>query len=214
MQMKREALADKGIWTAKKRYILNVYNNEGVAYNEPYMKVMGLELKKSSTPAVVRAKMEHAVSLIMNSDEDAIQKYIAEFKQEFKKYDAEDISFPRGVNGLAEYADKISVFRKGTPIHVRGVLVYNNILKQKKLEKKYPLIQNGEKIKFVYLKQPNPIKENVISYPTRLPKEFNLDEYIDYDLQFSKTFYEPINQILRCIGWSGEKINSLENFFD
>lgn len=213
MQMKREALANKGIWTAKKRYILNVYNNEGVEYKDPKIKVMGLELKKSSTPAVIRDKMEHVVSLIMNSDEDAIQKYIAEFRQQFKKYIVEDISFPRGVNGLSEYADKISVFRKGTPIHVRGALVYNNILKQKKLEKKYPLIQNGEKIKFVYLKQPNPIKENVISYPTRLPKEFNLDEFIDYDLQFSKTFYEPINQILQCIGWSGEKINSLENFF-
>jgi hypothetical protein len=213
MQMKREALADRGVWTAKKRYILNVYNNEGVQYKEPQMKIMGLEMIKSSTPSAIREKMIDAVKIMMTGNEEQVQKFIADFKEEFKRLPAEEISFPRGINGLATYSDAVTLYKKGTPIHVRGAITYNHTLKQKNLTKKYPLIQEGEKIKFTYLKMPNTLKEDVIAYPSRLPKELELDEYIDYDVQFDKAFLEPIRVILNCMGWKTEKTNSLDDFF-
>jgi DNA polymerase elongation subunit (family B) len=213
MQMKREALADKGIWTAKKRYILNVYNNEGVAYNEPHMKVMGLEMVKSSTPSAIREKMKQSIKIMMQGTENDIHEFIADFKVNFKKLPVEDISFPRGLNGLKDYADSVIMYKKGTPIHVKGAILYNHYLVKMGLDKKYPKIQEGEKVKFTYIKQPNPFKDMVISYPGRLPVEFGLQEYIDYDLQFDKAFIEPIKVVLDCMGWSTEKRNSLESFF-
>ena len=214
MQMKREGLSNKGIWTAKKRYILNVYNNEGVQYKEPQMKVMGLEMVKSSTPSAIREKMKQSIKLMINGTEDDIHTFIDEFRKAFKAMPPEEVSFPRGMNGLKEYSDAATLYKKGTPIHVKGAILYNAKLKQLKLDKKYPLIQEGEKIKFSYLKQPNPMKDMVISYPNRLPPEFGLQEYIDYDLQFEKAFLEPIKVILDQIGWSTEKTNSLESFFN
>jgi DNA polymerase elongation subunit (family B) len=209
MQMKREALADKGIWTAKKRYIMHVYNNEGVQYTEPDMKVMGLEMIKSSTPAPVREKMKQALQIMMKGSESDMHTFIDTFRTEFKKLNVEDISFPRGINGLKEYANKTTIYSKGTPIHVRGALLYNKYLEEKGLSKKYPLIQEGEKIKFTYLKTPNIFKENVVSFPGRLPVEFGLQECIDYNTQFDKTFLEPIKVILDCMDWTTERTNSL-----
>jgi DNA polymerase elongation subunit (family B) len=213
MQMKREALSNKGIWTAKKRYILNVYNNEGVQYKEPQMKVMGLEMVKSSTPAAIREKMRLSIKIMINGTEDDIHQFISDFRTEFKAMPPEDISFPRGMNGLKEYSDSATMYKKGTPIHVKGAIIYNHYLKQLGLEKKYPKIQEGEKIKFSYLKQPNPFKDSVISYPGRLPVEFGLHQYIDYDTQFDKSFVDPIKVVLDCMDWTVEKNNSLESFF-
>jgi DNA polymerase elongation subunit (family B) len=213
MQMKREGLSDKGVWTAKKRYILNVYNNEGVQYAEPHMKVMGLEMIKSSTPSAIREKMKDAIKLMMTGTEDDVQKFISDFRKEFKQLPPEEISFPRGLNGLNTYSDSVMMYKKGTPIHVRGAIVYNHNLKQLGLTKKYPLIQEGEKLKFTYLKMPNHFKNDVISFPSRIPKEFELDKYIDYDVQFDKAFLEPIKVILDAMQWKAEKGNSLEDFF-
>jgi DNA polymerase elongation subunit (family B) len=214
MIMKREGLSDKGLWTAKKRYILNVYNNEGVAYKEPKLKVMGLEMIKSSTPSAIREKMTEVTKVMLTGTELDVQEFIAQFKEEFKSLPPEEISFPRGLNGLFTYADPVSLYKKGTPIHVKGAILYNHFLKQHELTNKYPLIQEGEKLKFTYLKMPNPFKDMVISYPGRIPKEFNLDEYIDYDTQFEKAFLEPVKVILDCMGWRPEKTSTLESFFE
>ena len=213
MQMKREGLSDKGLWTAKKRYILNVYNNEGVAYKEPKLKVMGLEMIKSSTPSAIRDKMTAVTKVMLTGTEADVQKFIADFREEFKSLPPEEISFPRGLNGLMTYSDPVSLYKKGTPIHVKGAILYNHFLKQYNLSNKYPLIQEGEKLKFTYLKMPNPFKDMVISYPGRIPKEFNLTEYIDYDTQFEKAFLEPVKVILDCMGWQAEQTSTLESFF-
>jgi DNA polymerase elongation subunit (family B) len=214
MQMKREALANKGVWTAKKRYILNVFNNEGIAYKEPNLKVMGLEMVKSSTPFSIREKMKELIQIMMNGTEEDVQEFIAKFKVEFKNLPVEEISFPRGVNGLKEYSDSSSIYKKGTPIHVKGALLYNHMLKDKNLLSKYPLIKEGEKLKFTYMKMPNPVKDTVISFPGRLPKEFELQHYIDYDMQFEKGFIDPIRLILDCMNWKTEKQFTLEGFFE
>jgi DNA polymerase elongation subunit (family B) len=213
MQMKREGLSDKGIWTAKKRYILNVYNNEGVQYAEPHMKVMGLEMVKSSTPSAIREKMKQTIKLIVTTDEETVQKFIEDFRNEFHRLPPEEISFPRSVNGLSTYSDSSQIYTKGTPIHVKGALLYNYLLKKHDLTKKYQVIQEGEKLKFTYLRQPNSINDTVISYPSRLPTEFGLDNYVDYDVQFQKAYLDPIKIILDCIDWKPEKTNSLDAFF-
>ena len=213
MQMKREALANKGVWTAKKRYILNVYNNEGVQYKEPEMKVMGLEMIKSSTPSAIRERMKETIKLMMNGTESDVQTFIGDFRKHFKELPAEEISFPRGVNGLSKWSDAATLYKKGTPIHVKGAILYNNKLKELKLTKKYQLIQEGEKVKFTYLKLPNTFKDSVVSFPSRLPTEFELQKYIDYDTQFEKTFLEPIKVILDCMNWKTEKTSSIEDFF-
>ncbi len=214
MEMKRESLADKAIWTAKKRYILNVHDSEGVAYAKPKLKIMGLEAVKSSTPSACRVKIKEAINIIMTQTEDDLHKFIDKFRQEFKELPVEDISFPRSVNGLGEYADAASIFRKGTPIHVKGALVYNHYLEEFKLTRKFQLIQEGEKIKFVYLKQPNIFNNNTLAFISGLPKQFRAEQYIDYDLQFEKSFVEPLQIILSSIGWHSEKVASLDCFFE
>jgi DNA polymerase elongation subunit (family B) len=213
MEMDREAIADRGIWTAKKRYILNVHDNEGVRYAEPKLKIMGIEAIKSSTPSVCRDALKELFKVIVTGDENATQKAIQHFKEYFTSLPAEQVSFPRGVNEVTKWKDRSNLYKKGTPIHVRGAILYNHYTKDKGLDKKYTLIQNGEKIKFCYLKMPNPIKENVISFPDFLPEELQLNKYIDYDMQFQKTFLDPIEPILEAIGWSIEERVSLEDFF-
>ena len=213
MFMKRENIANKGIWTAKKRYILNVWDSEGVRYEKPKLKIMGLEAVKSSTPGACRDKIRECLTVIMNKNEDEAQEFIADFRSEFCKLPVEDISFPRGCNGINKWANQSTIYSKGTPIHVRGSLLYNFYNKKNKLIHKYPLIQDGEKIKFVYLKTPNKINENVISFLQTLPKEFGLDKQVDYDLQFQKSFLDPIKVIMDTIGWKPEKVANLEFLF-
>jgi len=213
MKMKREAIANKGIWTAKKRYILNVWNNEGVSYTEPKLKMMGIEAVRSSTPQACRNNIKKAIAVIMNEDEDAIIKFIENFRLEFAKLPFEDVAFPRGCKGLTEYADPDTIYKKATPIQVRGALVYNHLLKKMKLDQRYQLIQEGDKIKFCYMKLPNPVRENVFACPSALPKQLDLNQFIDYDTQYNKSFVEPIKTILDAIGWRVEKKASLEGFF-
>ena len=213
MQMKRENIADRGIWTAKKRYILNVWNSEGVAYAEPKLKVMGIESVKSSTPAPCRKMLKDAFKILMTGTEDDMIAFIDKSREEFKKLPPEQVSFPRSASDVVKYKGSSEIYIKGTPIHIRGALLYNHYIKENKLTNKYSLIKNGEKIKFCYLKKPNTIHENIISFIQDFPSELNLDKYIDYDLQFEKSFLEPLKAILDAIGWSVEKTVNLELFF-
>ena len=213
MVMKREVIANKGIWVAKKRYMLNVLDDEGVRLSDPKLKIMGIDAVKSSTPQVCRGKIKEAIKIIMNKDEDTLQKFIADFKTEFEELSAEAISFPRSCNNIQKYKNPATIFSKGTPIHVKGSLIYNHKLKEMKLHKQYPYIREGDKIKFLKLIEANPFRFDVISYITTLPKEFELDKYIDRETQFEKTFLDPMRFILQAIGWSQEKKASLEAFF-
>jgi DNA polymerase elongation subunit (family B) len=213
MQMKRENIADRGIWTAKKRYILNVWDSEGVRYEEPKLKMMGIEAVKSSTPAPCRQMIKDALKLMMSGTEDDVIDYIEKCRKEFKTLPPEDISFPRSASDVVKYQAHSTIYAKGTPIHIRGALLYNHYVKKHKLDNKYSLIQNGEKIKFCYLKKPNIIRENIISFIQDFPCEIGLDKYIDYDLQFEKAFLEPLKAILDAIGWNVEKTVNLESFF-
>ena len=213
MKMKRENIADRGIWTAKKRYILNVWDSEGVRYAEPKMKICGMETARSSTPAFFRDKLLKAYDIIINEDNDVLIDYIDKVKEDTKKEECVNIAFPRGVNGLKKYKSVSDIYSKGTPIHVRGALLYNHHVSRNKLTHKYPLIQEGEKIKFLYLKTPNPIQENVISFFQNLPPEFNVEKYVDFNKQFEKSFFEPLKNVLECIGWDYERSVSLLSFF-
>lgn len=211
MAMKREVIADAGIWTAKKRYILNVINSEGVQYAEPKLKIMGIEAVKSSTPQVVRNKFKQAYRIMLSGTELELQEFVGNFYDEFKSLDPENVSFPRGVSEIDKWLDRSTVYKKGVPIHVRGAIVYNYTIKALNLREE-PL-KDGSKVKFCYLTVPNPVRENVIAFPNFLPKELGLHQYIDYNLQFEKTFKEPLKLVSDAIKWNLEKINTLEDFF-
>jgi len=213
MVMKRENIADKALWTAKKRYIMNVYDAEGVRYEKPQLKVMGIESVRSSTPAACKEKMKGIFNIIMNGTEEDAINYIDKFREEFRTLEAEDIFFPRSVRGITKYHDAAQLYIKGSPIHVKGALIYNKLLKDKNLLNSYPTIKDGEKIKFAYLKKPNPVGDTVIAILNKLPEEFGLKEYIDYDLQFQKSFIEPMSSVMGAVGWNTEHISTLEDFF-
>lgn len=210
MYMKREDIASKGIWRAKKAYILNVYKSESVTYSEPKIKVVGMEAVKSSTPNLCRKGIKECLKLILNSDERSVQNYIKTFKDQYKDHAFEEIASPRGCNNIEKYYDPINLFKDKTPIHVRGSIVYNTAIKENKLQNKYPLIYSGDKVKFAYLTLPNPLKQDVISIPEKLPKELEIDKYIDYETQFNKTFLKPIETILDVVGWESKKRARLE----
>lgn len=213
ISMKRESIANRGIWTAKKRYILNVYDNEGVRYAEPKLKIMGIEAIKSSTPAACRKAMEELFQILINGTESETQRFIQEFRNTFDSLPVEEKAFPRGVSSLKQYADSKLIYKKGTPINSRAALLHNNLIKEHKLEKKYELIKEGEKIKYVYLNRRNPIQEDVIAFMEILPPEFGLHKYIDNDTQFEKAFLDPAKIILDSIGWKAEEEATLKDFF-
>ena len=210
---KREAIATRGIWVAKKRYALNVYNNEGVQYAEPKLKVMGLEIVRSSTPEAIRKTLKDAVKVAIVENEESLQKFILQARIEYDQLAPEAIAFPRGVNNLNKYASSSDIYSKGTPMHVRGALLYNHYIKEKKLDKRYPLIGEGEKIKFLYLREPNTIKENCIGFIGNLPAELALTSYVDYDIMWEKSFIEPLNGIIEGLGWTTSPQASLEDLF-
>jgi hypothetical protein len=214
MQMAREVIADKGIWTAKKRYILNVHNSEGVQYPEPKLKIMGIEAVKTSTPLSCRNKLREAFNVIMNEDEKSMKDFIVNFRKEFELLPPEDIAFPRSVNNVEKYSDTTSIYKKGTPMHVKGALLYNHLLKTKKVSHKHQQIYEGDKGKFVHLRK-NPWNANVITFIGSLPKEFDMHKLIDYEQQFSKSFMEPLRFILDAINWkvNASDSNTIEDFF-
>ena len=211
--MKRECIAEKGIWTAKKRYILNVWDNEGVRYKEPSLKMMGIEAVKSSTPAPCRTYIKESLDIIMSGTEDDLLDYIEDKRKEHAALPVTSVAFPRGCNNLKKFSDPVTLYRKSTPMHVRGSLLYNHGLKQHKVEHKYSIINDGDKIKFAYLSKPNPIGENVISFNGDLPPEFGLNKYLDYDTMFTKGFIDPLKAILDTIGWKVERVATLDDFF-
>ena len=213
MIMKRENIASTGIWTAKKRYMLNVWDSEGVRYHEPKLKMMGIEAVKSSTPMPCRNAIKDAIKIMMDGTEDDLVSFIDSFRNTFENLPPEDIAFPRSVNGLRKYKASTTVYTKGTPLHVRGTLLYNFHIEKKKLEYKYPLVQEGEKIKYLHLRRPNKINENVISFLNTFPKELGLEGQIDRDAQFKKSFLDPLQIITSVIGWETERKATLDFLF-
>jgi len=211
MKMKRESIADTGIWTAKKRYILNVHDNEGVRYKDPHLKIMGIECVRSSTPEICRDRIEKALKIIMQGTQSELQSFIQDFEDIYRAFSPYDISKPCGVKGdhLYKYSDKNTIYKSGTPQHVKGSLIYNKLLKDYKLTKKHSLIKDGEKVRTLYLRDRNPIDSNIISFIDVLPEEFGLHEYIDYDMQFEKTFIKPLKTVLDTIDWTPTESDSL-----
>jgi DNA polymerase elongation subunit (family B) len=212
MEMKRETIANKGIWKAKKMYILNAWNVEGVQYEKPKLKIQGIEAVRSSTPHACRENIKKALSIIMNEDEQSLQEFIAQFREDFSLLPFEQVAFPRGIKGMGKYKDSGSIYKLGTPIQVKGALIFNHLLKQHNI-KNIPPIMDGDKIKFAYLKNPNPIGETVIATADYLPNQFKIDDHVDRDKQFEKSFLEPLKAITDVINWKVERKITMEDFF-
>ena len=213
IDFKREVIAESGVWLAKKRYALNVHNAEGVVYDPPKLKVQGMEIVRSSTPAAVRKALKDTVKIVLTQDEQTVKKFVDDLQQQWMKLPYQSIAFPRSVNGVTQYSDSKSIYKKGTPIHVRGALIYNHLVKTKGLEKTYQRILEGDKIKFLYLREPNPLGTNVITFNGVIPPEFKITEYIDYDLMFEKAFLDPLDTLLNAVGWKIKETASLEGLF-
>lgn len=214
LHMKREKICSSALWRKKKNYILNVWDNEGVRYSSPRIKISGIEAVKTSTPAYCRNVIKKAIEIIMNGEEDELIQYVKQVREEFFNLAVEEVSFPKGITDMNKFHSQSEIYRKSTPIHCRGALIYNHYVKNKNLTKKYSLISNGEKIKYCYLKVPNPVRENVITYIQKLPEELGLHKYVDYEMQFEKTFLVPIRSILDIIGWKTEKRVNLSDFYE
>jgi len=213
MIMKRENLVDTMISVSKKRYTMSVYDSEGVRYDTPKLKIMGLQMIKSSTPSVIRSKLREVLPTILYNEETAVHEFVENFQKEFKAFSAEEIAFPRSVTDINKYHDRASIYKKATPLHVRGSLLYNHYLNKYDLATKYHKIKNGDQVKYLYLITPNPFHENTVAFIDELPKEFGLHQYIDYNIMFQKTFLDALEDILDCLGWSTQPKATLEDFF-
>lgn len=211
MFMARENIGDKAIWTGKKRYIMNVLDSKGIRLKEPKLKIMGIEAIRSSTPMICRQTIKDTLKIIVNGTESEVMEYVANFRKQFITLPFEDIATPSSVNGLTKYSDRHTIYKSGTPMHVKGALLYNKILRDRELHNQFPTISDGDKIKFAYLKSPNPVKDTVIACPTVLPRQLDLDRYIDKEKQFERSFATPIKTILDAIGWQIEKKESFED---
>lgn len=213
MVMGRDTISSKGIFCSKKKYILNEYDSEGVRYTEPKKKIIGLQMIQSSTPKIIKEKLHKSLNLILDSTEEELQEYVLKLESEFKKYNVEDIAKPSGIDGISKYQDAKTLYIKGTPIHVRGTILYNSLVKKYNLENELPLIRDGDKIKLTYLKLPNPIRENVITFPNELPKQFGLHQFVDHETQFEKIYMSALETILDVIGWTAYKSNDMGDLF-
>lgn len=214
MVMGREVIANRGFWTAKKRYVLNVHDSEGVRYAEPKLKIMGIEAIKSSTPEKVRDWLKRCFEIIIDNDEIRFQQYVKDCREQYSSWPPEDLAAPRGVSNVKKYMDKkTGMCIKGTPQNSRAAIVYNKAIRDAKLTDTYEEISDGDKMKYFYLKMPNPMFQNVIGFPDVFPRELQIEDCIDRDLQFSKTFTDVLVPVLNAIGWSLAEQSTLEDFF-
>jgi len=210
---KRENICSGGFWMAKKKYALKVYDSEGVRYPEGDYKIMGIEVVRSSTPAIARAALKECVIHVIDKDIDQVRKDVIIAHQQFLTVPVEEIAFPRGANNLSAYSSTETIYSKGTPIAVRAALMHNHFVKKLDIGDRYEQIHEGDKIKFLYIKEPNHFKENIIGFTDILPPEFKLHSYVDRELQFQKVFLAPLEGIMKAVGWDLEPKSTLDDFF-
>jgi DNA polymerase elongation subunit (family B) len=214
---KREAIASAGMFIAKKRYALLMHDLEGVRFADPKLKIMGLETARSSTPAVVRSKLKDCIRIILTKTPEELRNYVDEFYDAFMIMPIEDVAAPRGVKGINKYKDNSNIYKTGTPIATKAALLHNAYTKKLNIDKEVQSIKENDKMKFVFVKVPNPYgmggKDAVMGFINKPPKQFQLEKYIDRKKQFEKTFQEPLDNILQAINWSISKQATLDSFF-
>jgi DNA polymerase elongation subunit (family B) len=201
LYMKRESISDAGVFMAKKRYILNVLDNEGVRYENGNLKIMGLEAVKSSTPAMCRDWLKKIYPIFLHGDQKTLQDEVTRLREFHSSLKPHETGFNRGVSEVERHDAGNGQVGKGAPINSRAAVVYNHAIKKNGLDNKYPLIQDGDKMHFIMLKTPNPISSNVIGWSDDWPTELGLDKFVDRDGMFSKTFQDAIEPIAKVMGW-------------
>lgn len=198
LEMDREVIADVMISTGKKRYTARILDNEGVRLTTPKKKIVGLEIKRSSTPGDVRKTLDGVLDLLFEGDNNKLIDYIEAYRKTHTTNSIDSISIPSGVSDIDKY-DQIT---KSVPMHVRASKVMNDLIKRMNKESDYPLVVNGDKVKYVFLKEPNIIKSDVIAFKDpRMLEEFKLMKYIDYNRLFERTFINPVETLTNAIGW-------------
>lgn len=215
MVMKRECLCSSGVFVAKKRYVLNVFDNEGVRYEKPKLKIKGLDVVRSSTPKAIKDDIKEIYKIILDKTENDVQNYILDVKEKYKKLSIDDISVISSVNNMEKYDPDYNKGQipSGCPMHVRAAIAYNKMIKELNLTSKYQLIKSGDKIKYILLRTPNPSFSPVIAYLNYFPEEFELNNYIDYEKMFEKSFIGPVENITIPINWEWKKRNKISDLF-
>lgn len=213
LSMKLEKICNRSFFICKKRYALNVSYDEGIFYSKPKLKVTGLETVRSSVPKFTRDAMTECFKLMFDNKKEELYEFVYSFRNKFFTASFDEIGAPMGVKNLEKYYNNETLYKKACPIHVRGSLIFNRWLKETELDRKYELIYDFDKVKYCYLNVANPTHENVISIKGDPPTEFHIEEFIDYEKQWIKTFLRPMQNICKTIGVNLEAEPDLNDIF-
>jgi DNA polymerase elongation subunit (family B) len=204
-RIKGESVARKGLWLAKKRYVLDkVYDLEK---NGPTSKMVfkGLDVVRSSFPKAFREFMKNMFNdVLAGATKEKIDNDILTFKNSMPSMNYIDIAKNTSANNISTFSiDNNYTPKKGTPAHIKAALSYNKLLKYYKIENKYEKIFDGEKIKFVYLKR-NPLRVDSMAFRGyQDPSEILslIEEYIDYDSIFDKELKNKLEHVYDSLKW-------------
>jgi len=218
--IKQEVIAKSGLFVTKKRYGLKIINDNGKKVNK--LMVKGLDTVRSSFPVAMREMLSKVLEdILMDVPKEKLDEFILNFKNSMKLKEFDKIAIPTSVKGIRKYRSKEgSIFKRyklGTPIHVKSSLSYNDFLKFKKITKRYKPISNGDKIKWVYLKQ-NPLGLSTIAYKGHEdPIEILnfIREYIDYNKIYKQALHKKIMMLYGALRWDEptDASKTIERFF-
>lgn len=213
----KEYVARYVSYLTKKRYVYSKIDTENFGDEDNFdISAKGFEIVKSSTPYQVREYLKDVCRTILKTqNESDVHDKIKEIYDDFLELDPVEIAFPTSVNGIQKYTSESGGCKKGTPIHVRGAIVWNNLLEKNDIEDYEPIVEGG-KMRYVYLKQNHITTSHVIGFgDVGLPSSLGLDRYVDYDKMFQKTFMKPMDPFFEILGWDRPnlKVKDLSSIF-
>jgi DNA polymerase elongation subunit (family B) len=207
-ELKQEVVIERGYFAGKRRYAMLVVNKEGVTTEEMIM--MGLDLMKSNMTPMYRKFGEDLLQQIMfGTSKKEIDKKIIDFKKYVKNIPIIDIAKPTGVKQIKSYIERkpalgeiFSTLKLKAPINTKAACWYNDLLRFKKLDKQYPCFTEGDKMKYIQLKN-NPFKIDVIGLTGNDPDFINefIEQYADRELGFEATLMNKLRGIYSDLGW-------------
>jgi len=211
--MKRESICKAIFLEKKKRYILKVFDNEGVRLAIPEVKIVGLESVRSDIPEWCRKRLKQCFTMLFECNQEQMQTFIADTETEFFQLNVSKIAKPTSITDIVKYTDNVGMPVKGATAAAKGSINYNNLLIKHKLQSQFSQISNGDKIRLLPLKMPNPSNMEIIAFKEKIPVEFGIEKYVNMNILFEKNFIDPISRVLTVMGWSAIKKYNIGDFF-
>lgn len=203
---KRECIADVGMFLEKKRYVLHVLDDEGIPVDK--YKYTGVEVVRTTIPEPVKPYIKKIIETMMSTQNlGSTNKILNETYDIFKELPVESIAFAMGCKEYDKYASRCDGFNtcKGMPIHVKASYMYNKILEKYNIDHKYEAIGTGDKVRYLYVQQPNRFAANAIGYKYYYPEEFREIFKVDRELMFDKIVFSIIERFYSCVKWKAKK---------